>query len=475
MGVDQRFAGVAGFSYVELVRERRAAVYPAGDRPYYCLPSSASPVPACRRRSRELTVPGARPCASSPAARRHARLRRVHRDRRHLQPRPRDVRGDRAGLRRRRRARARSTRAATGATGWIVGLFDAEPILASAVARDRRRRQARARPRRRRPSTGSPPAPAPPPDAVGDHAQRVDRARRPASPRGDRMTRRMSVEADGRWTVSVAGAEPTGIGDPEVQATLVLVIWVIVGLLAFVLVQVLDPRPRPRAEDGRREDRPAPPPGAARRAHGPPEPRADHGPHRADAPARPPRTAPRCRRCSSTSTASRASTTPSAIRSATSCCASSPPGSRTSCATTDTIGRLGGDEFVVLVEGGAEQIAQADRRRAARAVRPRHRQPRHDHGQRRHRHRRPRGRQGPAARRRHRAVRGQGRRPQPLRRVPPRDAHRRARAARARVRPARRGSSATSCSSSTSRSSTFETGEMPPPRRCCAGSTRPAA
>ena len=105
---------------------------------------------------------------------------------------------------------------------------------------------------------------------------------------------------------------------------------------------------------------------------------------------------------------------------------------------TDTIGRLGGDEFVVLVEGGAEKIAKRIVGDAARAVRPRHRQPDHDHDLDRHRQRRPRGRQGPPARRRHRAVRGQGRRPQPLRRVPPRDAHRRARPARARVRPARR-------------------------------------
>ena len=49
------------------------------------------------------------------------------------------------------------------------------------------------------------------------------------------------------------------------------------------------PRPRPRAADGRGEDRPAAPPGAARRADGPAEPRADHGPRRADARPRPPR------------------------------------------------------------------------------------------------------------------------------------------------------------------------------------------
>ena len=104
----------------------------------------------------------------------------------------------------------------------------------------------------------------------------------------------------------------------------------------------------------------------------------------------------------------------------------------------DTIGRLGGDEFVVLVEGGAATDRRADPRRAARAVRPRHRQRDLDHGVDRHRDRRPRSRRGPAARRRHRPVRGQGRRPQPLRRVPPRDAHRRARPARAGDRPARR-------------------------------------
>src|SRR4051812_33715674 len=39
MGVDQRFSGVAGFGYVELVREAQRDVYPPGQRPYYCLPS----------------------------------------------------------------------------------------------------------------------------------------------------------------------------------------------------------------------------------------------------------------------------------------------------------------------------------------------------------------------------------------------------------------------------------------------------
>src|SRR6476469_6451282 len=58
MGVDQRFAGVAGFSYVELVREQRKDVYPAGDRPYYCLPKLGVAGPGMAETLGEITVPG---------------------------------------------------------------------------------------------------------------------------------------------------------------------------------------------------------------------------------------------------------------------------------------------------------------------------------------------------------------------------------------------------------------------------------
>ena len=58
MGVDQRFAGVAGFSYVELVREQREGVYPAGDRPYYCLPKLGVAGPGMSETLSEITVPG---------------------------------------------------------------------------------------------------------------------------------------------------------------------------------------------------------------------------------------------------------------------------------------------------------------------------------------------------------------------------------------------------------------------------------
>ena len=49
----------------------------------------------------------------------------------------------------------------------------------------------------------------------------------------------MSVEADGRWNVTVTGAEPRGTADPEVQAALVLVIGLALALLVFLLMQVL--------------------------------------------------------------------------------------------------------------------------------------------------------------------------------------------------------------------------------------------
>ena len=52
----------------------------------------------------------------------------------------------------------------------------------------------------------------------------VDRPLRPVAA-GDPLRKRISVEADGRWNVTVTGAEPRGIGDPEVQATLVLLMW----------------------------------------------------------------------------------------------------------------------------------------------------------------------------------------------------------------------------------------------------------
>ena len=138
---------------------------------------------------------------------------------------------------------------------------------------------------------------------------------------------------------------------------------------------------------------------------------------------------------------------------------------------TDTIGRLGGDEFVVLVEGGAAADRRADPRRAARAVRPRHRQ-------RRSRSRR-RSASPPATARRPRTCcatpTSRCTRPRaPAATATPSSATRctspRTTGSRSRTTCAAR-SPATSCSSSTSRSSTSRPARSPPSRRCCAGST----
>ncbi len=58
-------------------------------------------------------------------------------------------------------------------------------------------------------------------------------------PTGATLTRRITVQADGRWTVTVTRAAPGGLSSPAVQAWLVFAVWLVMGLLAFGLVQVL--------------------------------------------------------------------------------------------------------------------------------------------------------------------------------------------------------------------------------------------
>ncbi|MDA0180011.1 EAL domain-containing protein [Solirubrobacter phytolaccae] len=238
MGVDQRFAGVAGFSYVELVRERRADVYPAGNRPYYCLPKLSVAGPGMSQTMGELTVPGLDLCqltkllgetrdtgefsafvvTSSHGHEMFEVIAPVYKG----GGVPTSLFGRRAE-----------------ATGWIIGLFDAEPILASAISSiggvsvSLEREQA-AVPDYRIP-TGAGAAFRTLSETM--HSDAVARVGKVAV--GDRITRRISVEADGRWTVAVTGAEPTGVSDPEVQGGLVFVSWLTLGLLTFVLVQVL--------------------------------------------------------------------------------------------------------------------------------------------------------------------------------------------------------------------------------------------
>ena len=47
------------------------------------------------------------------------------------------------------------------------------------------------------------------------------------------------MQADGRWTVTVSRSAPTGISSPGVQAAVVFGVWLVMGLMAFGLVQVL--------------------------------------------------------------------------------------------------------------------------------------------------------------------------------------------------------------------------------------------
>ena len=216
--------------------------------------------------------------------------------------------------------------------------------------------------------------------------------------------------------MTVTGAEPTGIADPELQATLVLVIWLTVGLLAFLLVQVLA-RGRARALRMVEEK-------TGQLRHQALHDALTGLPNRALIMDRTEQMLRHARR--------RGGTGVSAMF-------IDLDGFK---GVNDTFGHPVGDELLRVVADAASQRAARDRhdrparrrrvrrarrgraavqiakrivRRAAGAVRPRHGHAGHDHRQHRHRHRRPRRRRGPAARRRHRAVRGQGRRPQPLR------------------------------------------------------------
>ena len=125
------------------------------------------------------------------------------------------------------------------AVGWIIGLFDSEPILRSSVAGQRGvsvtlEREHSAVPENRIP-TGTGAAFRTLSETLGSPSI----ARFGGTPIGDTLTRRVTVQADGRWIVTVSRSAPSGLSSPAVQAWLVFGVWLVMGLMAFGLVQVL--------------------------------------------------------------------------------------------------------------------------------------------------------------------------------------------------------------------------------------------
>ena len=104
-------------------------------------------------------------------------------------------------------------------------------------------------------------------------------------------------------------------------------------------------------------DRPAAPPGTARRPRRVAQPGTRDGPHRAAACSRTAARTPSAPCSSSTSTTSRTSTTRSATAPVTGCWSRSRPRLSSTLRDADTIGRMGGDEFVVLLDGGTLDVA----------------------------------------------------------------------------------------------------------------------
>ena len=205
---------------------------------------------------------------------------------------------------------------------------------------------------------------------------------------------------------------------------------------------------RPRPHDPRRD----PLEGARGAAHAAGVPRSAHRPRQPRPVRRPPRSTPSAgggitRRAppssSSTSTTSRPSTTPSATSRAITSSAWWPPASRETIRPEDTAARLGGDEFALLLEDVDEDQAVERRQPGPRRARPAVRAERPPDAHRDDDRHRP-ELAGPAdgdrhaPRRRHRDVRGQGRRQGPVPRLRAVDAARDGRAPAAQRRPARR-------------------------------------
>jgi diguanylate cyclase (GGDEF)-like protein len=113
--------------------------------------------------------------------------------------------------------------------GWITGVFDVEKILGDAVAGDRGLAVTIVR------QEVSPPVAA----AKDSTLSRVSKVASVGTAEGASLVRRFTLDADGRWVVTVAKRPSWGALSPTTQGLVVLTGGAITSVLLFLLVQVL--------------------------------------------------------------------------------------------------------------------------------------------------------------------------------------------------------------------------------------------
>ncbi len=259
MGVDHRFPGVAGFGYTELVPQARLndfiaelsadpipasesfELVPPGERPAYCLARLGVSAKGSAHTMVELGVSGVDLCALSKLlddARDSGSFTAfvVSSD---------DSRGG-AGLFEviapvyeggsvppdlaERRTRIK---------GWIVGLFDAGPILQRAVAGQPGISVSLSREHPAVPDTRMPAGGGAGFRTLLNSLQNASAATYGRVPSGAVLRQQFVVDADGRWVVSVSRAAPHGISSPDGVAGIAFLAWLVIGVLLFSLVLVL--------------------------------------------------------------------------------------------------------------------------------------------------------------------------------------------------------------------------------------------
>jgi diguanylate cyclase (GGDEF)-like protein len=367
MGVVKRFRGVAGFGYTEIVRKPAAGVYPPGGRPYYCLPKIGVAGPGMADALNDAAVPGYDLCQISKLL---GQTRDTGQFSAYV---TRSGRGHEmfevvAPVYRGGGVPDTLTQRRAHATGWIIGLFDTEPILRSAVAGQAGMSVTLEREHSAVPETRVPTGSKASFRTLSETLGGASVATFGGDPIGATLTRRITVQADGRWNVTVSRSAPKGSSSPGVQAAVVFGVWLVMGLMAFGLVQVLT-RARARALRMVEEK-------TGQLRHQALHDALTGLPNRALIMDRAEQMLAHARRKRSDDEASgrESGTEASAMFmdldgfKGVNDTFGHPVGDellRTVAARiggvlreTDTIGRLGGDEFVILVEGGAPEIAE---------------------------------------------------------------------------------------------------------------------